>query len=364
LSDVWIYGATGFTGELVARALKAQKIPFGMAGRNEDKLEALADELGGEVPTRRAELHQTEELNEVLGDAKVIVNCAGPFGKFGEPVVRAALRAGAHYLDTTGEQGFMRDTYEHYESAARKKNLCLVNACAFEVALGDWAAALAATALRADREPLDELVVAYAINDYHPTRGTRLSALDAAAAPGYVWTNDRWDPIEAATESRTVGFPAPFGTRQAVSFPSGEVISVPRHVRTRRVQAFFALPPGLASVLVPRVGRFAGFAARSRLGALLRKRATGAPPAPTPGQRGINDFAVSVTAQRGFDTAHVCVSGTDIYGTTADIIALAVNTLLTDGPRATGVCTPAEAFDARASLDALSVSVTASFPLS
>ncbi len=360
---VWIYGATGFTGRLVAEALRARGVSFGIAGRDRARLDALAGQLGGDIETRAAELYDAEMINAALSDAEIVISCAGPFARFGEPVLRAALHAGAHYLDTTGEQGFMRDIYERYESAARRAKLCFVNAFAFEVALGDWAAALAAAALGADNDTLDEVAIAYAINDFHPTRGTQRSALSQMSEPGVVWERDRWNPAEPAAEKRAFGFPLPFGARTAISFPSGEVITVPRHVPTRRVQTYLSLPPGPLSTIASRAGRLIGPLARSPLGDLLRRRVDKAPPEPTMGQRGVNDFAVTATATRGFDSAHVSVSGTDVYGTTAQVVALGVEQLLAGKQRGVGVLAPAEAFDPAECLASLDVTLTASFPL-
>jgi len=359
---VWIYGATGFTGRLVAEALRARGVRFGIAGRDRARLDALAGQLGGDIETRAADLYDAEMVNAALRDAKVVISCAGPFAKFGEPVLRAALHAGAHYLDTTGEQGFMRDIYERYESRARRAGLCFVNACAFEVALGDWAASLAGSALDAANDPVDEVAIAYAINDFQPTRGTQLSALSQMSGSGVVWERDRWDPVEPAAEKRSFGFPLPFGPRSAISFPSGEVITVPRHVSTRRVQTYISLPPGPMSMLASRAGRFVGPLVRSPLGDVLRRRVDKAPPEPTMGQRGVNDFAVTATATRGFDSAHVAVSGTDVYGMTAQVVALGVEQLLAGKQRGAGVLAPAEAFDPAESLAALDVTLRTSFP--
>jgi short subunit dehydrogenase-like uncharacterized protein len=361
---VWVYGATGFTGRLVCASLRRRGVAFGIAGRDRAKLDALASELGGDIDTREAPLFDPELLYAALSDAGVIVSCAGPFSKLGEPVLRAALHAGAHYLDTTGEQAFMRDIYQRYEAAARRAGVCFVNACAFEVALGDWAAALAGEAMGAASEPVDEVTVAYALEGFHRSRGTQLSALEQLAAPGVVWERDRWDPMPPAAEKRTFGFPAPFGARTAISFPSGEVITVPRHVPAHRVQTYLSLPPGPLGAVASRAGGFFGAVARSPLMGIARRRVAGAPEGPTPGQREVNDFAVAATATRGFESAHVCITGTDVYGTTGEIVALGVARLLDGGPRCAGVCAPAEAFDARESLAQLDVRVTSSFELS
>jgi short subunit dehydrogenase-like uncharacterized protein len=319
---ILVYGATGFTGRLVCEALAERGVELAVAGRDRARVEALAADVGA-AEARAAELWEFEALVGAFDGAKVVVNCCGPFRDTGEVVMRAALRVGAHYLDTTGEQAFMREMYERYESAVRRAGLCFVNAFAFEVALGDWAASLAGLGL--GEETVDEVAVAYAVNDFHPSRGTALSALGQMREPGVVWERDRWDPAEPAAEKRTFGFP----------------------------------PPGPLSALASRAGRFVGPLARSPLSGLLRRRAADAP-TPTKGQRGINDFAVTATATRNFDTGHVAISGTDVYGCTAAIVAHGAQQLLSGKPTA-GLLAPSQAFDAETSLAALPVTVTASF---
>ncbi|MBT8495426.1 MAG: saccharopine dehydrogenase NADP-binding domain-containing protein, partial [Deltaproteobacteria bacterium] len=138
--DVIVYGATGFTGRLVTSALTRRGLQVGIAGRDRRRLESLASELGDVSETRTAHIHTPGQLHGAFEDAKVVINCAGPFGRLGEPVVKAAIDTGSHYLDSTGEQAFIKSIYERYESAARKAEVCVVNSFAFEVALGDWAA--------------------------------------------------------------------------------------------------------------------------------------------------------------------------------------------------------------------------------
>ncbi|RMH43734.1 MAG: hypothetical protein D6689_04260 [Deltaproteobacteria bacterium] len=356
---VWVYGATGLTGQLVCEALRDRGVPFVAAGRDRARVDAVAARVGA-AGARAAELHDPDAVRAALAGARVVVNCAGPFLRFGEAVLRGALAVGAHYLDTTGEQAFMREIYERYESAARRANRCVINGMAFEIALGDWAAALAAAGL-GDGPAVDEIAVAYAVSGFHPSAGTRLSALAQLAADAVVWERDRWDPAPAV-DRRTFAFPPPFGERTAVGFPSGEVITVPRHISVRRVRTYLALPPGPVGAVVARVGGRVAALARSPAAAWARRIAERAPP-PTSGQRRANAFAVTATARRGFDSAQVTVSGSDVYGITARIAAFAADHLAAGRSRATGVVAPAQAFDALASLRALPVALTASYPL-
>jgi short subunit dehydrogenase-like uncharacterized protein len=86
-----VYGATGYTGKLVARELARRELDFVLSGRSAGKLRALASDLGGDPPVRAASLDDRDALRHVLGDCAAVINCAGPFMRYGEPVVRAAV---------------------------------------------------------------------------------------------------------------------------------------------------------------------------------------------------------------------------------------------------------------------------------
>jgi short subunit dehydrogenase-like uncharacterized protein len=356
---VLVYGATGFTGRLVAAELRRLGLEVVLAGRDRGRLAALAAELGG-VDIRVAPVHDAAALAAAMAGARVVVACAGPFRRVGEPVVRAAIEAGAHYLDTTGEQAFVRDVLERFDSPARRAGVAVVPACGFEIAIGDYLAARAAARLPdADGDDtIGELVVAYAVEHFRPSPGTASSALDALAAPGVVWTGDRWEPSAPGAERRTFAFPE-LGERMAVSFPSAEVIAVPRHLPVQRVQTFLALGGDRpADRLAARVGAAAGpllpMLLRSPLAGALRARAAAAPP-PTDADRRRARFAVVAEAERRFERGRATATGSDIYGLTATIVGRAASRLHKlgrDSGRA-GVLAPAQAFDPEVELAAL-----------
>ena len=227
-----VYGATGYTGRLVAAELRRRGAEMVLAGRNRAKLEILAEDLGGQIAIRDASLDDPTALRELLEPCAAVIACAGPFLKHGEPVLAAAIEARAHYLDTTGEQPFMRKVFEAYGRKAGRAGVALVTAMGFDYAPGDMIAALTAEGM----EPLDEIVLAYAVQGFGVTRGTALSALGMMAGGDAEWRDG-----ELASAPRGVGggswdFPDPIGRQRMLRYPAGEHITVPRHVRTERVR--------------------------------------------------------------------------------------------------------------------------------
>src|SRR5688572_19958564 len=107
MRDFLLYGATGFTGRLVARrALEAGLKPT-LAGRSASPLKALAAEL--QLPHSVFALEDARAMDAAIAAAPLVLNCAGPFTITGRPVVEACLRTRRHYVDITGEVALMEE---------------------------------------------------------------------------------------------------------------------------------------------------------------------------------------------------------------------------------------------------------------
>lgn len=349
-----IYGASGLTGSLVAAALLKHSRDFVLAGRDVSRLQGVADKVGG-PEVRSAPVYDVDALAGIFEDADVVINCAGPFSSIGEPVVRAALQADCHYLDTSGEQEFVRNTYERFESAARQARRVIVNACAFEVALGDWAAHVAAASLDAERA--ESITISYAIDQMQPTKGTQLSMLDALGKQGYCWDHDRWIPVAPGSERREIDYPEPFGRRIALSFPSPEVITVPRHSPASRVQTYMSLGADtpitraasmIAPIVSPLMTPILGSILRSGIGAIAHSALEAVHVEPR--QVRESRFAIIAEAKHQDQIARCTLSGSDIYGVSAGIACLAAERLENEGELA-GVLAPSEVLEPRGALE-------------
>lgn len=138
--DIVLFGATGFTGKLVAEYLAAQKpARWAIAGRNPDKLKAL----GLDVPHVIVDAMDTVACADVARRARVVCTTVGPYTKYGGPLVAACAEAGTHYCDLTGEPNFMRATIDAHHERAKQTGARIVHTCGFDSIpsdLGTWAA--------------------------------------------------------------------------------------------------------------------------------------------------------------------------------------------------------------------------------
>ena len=287
-------------------------------------------------------------------DAKIVVNCAGALA--GDSVIEPALAAGAHYLDVGGDQAHVHDLMERFDSTARRAGRTVLPACAVDCVLGDLAVAWAAQhvcgaveegdAVRtepaprlAEDRPFDEIAVSYIFDDLVLSAGSQQTLFGALGARGLRWTRDRWETVSPGAEKRRVNVGRDFGgERDCVSFPGGDVLTVPRHVAAQRVQTYVSTTRSAAAATAMRW--------LSRAMPLVPKRATDllAPYAPPEADYARTSFAIVAQVRRGFSAAQVVVRGHDLYQTTAAIVAWACRALVTRDVGPIGMRAPAELF--------------------
>jgi short subunit dehydrogenase-like uncharacterized protein len=349
---VLVFGATGFTGALTVEALLGLGgVEVILAGRDPKKLAALSARHGG-LETRLANADEPATLDTALAGVRVVIDTAGPFIRYGEPVVRAALSAGAHFLDTTGEQAYMNRISARYHGAAKDKRLVVVNAQAFEFALGYCAAALTA-----EWDPaIHTIDVFNRVAGFGTSRGTQKSALDALGEEALVRKGGRLVSRGPSPLPLWVRMPGSDRSEPAVPFPGGEALHLARvHPEVRNVTTNLVVPKSLAAPMM------LGWSTRKLMrvlestGALelWRRRIDRGPEGPSEEARKMARFKVLARGKSAVATRGVLVTGTDPYGITGVIAALGAKLLCQGEPLDTGVISTDQAFGAKAFLDAL-----------
>jgi len=136
--DIIIYGASGFTGRLVAEYLEAEYggsgLKWAMAGRNAEKLQAVGGEMGvsGDVAIVTANSDDPKSLSDMASRTKAIITTVGPYQLYGEPLLKACVEAGTDYVDLCGEPAWMKDMIARYDDAAKKSGARIVLSCGFD----------------------------------------------------------------------------------------------------------------------------------------------------------------------------------------------------------------------------------------
>ncbi len=139
--EIILFGATGFTGGLTAEYLAnvcaEKKHRLAIAGRNELKLKGLQKRLLALYPNLSldviyADSLQPRTLLEMALASKVVVTTVGPYLKYGDPLVKACIDGGAHYLDITGEGRFVENMVRLYHRQAKEKEVKIINCCGYD----------------------------------------------------------------------------------------------------------------------------------------------------------------------------------------------------------------------------------------
>ena len=138
--EVVVWGASGFTGRLVAEHLSqnygaGQPLRWALGGRNREKLERLAAKLGtpsGQQPVLVGDSHDRVRPDQIVRRTSVVCSTVGPYAKYGSELVAACVEHGTNYCDLSGEVQWMRDMIDRHEAQARRTGARIVHCCGFD----------------------------------------------------------------------------------------------------------------------------------------------------------------------------------------------------------------------------------------
>ena len=345
-----VYGATGYTGKLIAAELAASGAPHVLAARSGEKLDALAAELGGDVVTRAVGIDDPDGLRDLLRDCPAVIACAGPFSACGEPVLAAAVETKTHYLDTSGEQPFMRLALEGYGPRAETGGTAVIPAMAFDYAPGDFIAALTAEGM----SEVDEVTIAYDVDGFGMTRGTQLSGIEMVKGGDVEWRKLQWLPADQSVSRGSFDFGEPLGKQRMMRYPAGEHITVPRHIATRQVRTMItasSLGPAALGPLMPLITRPAGLAMRTPLRKLAARLVGRLPEGPKDEDRKAARATIACDVVRGQQIRRGLIRTSDVYGFTAAAIVRAAIIAARGGVPRSGGLAPSQAFNPRTFLE-------------
>jgi len=355
-APIAVYGATGYTGRLVVAELRRRGHEVVVSGRSEASLREVAAANGlPDAAVRVAATDDDDALHRALDGCAAVIACAGPFLQVGEPVVRAAIATGTHYVDTTGEQPFIKRCLELHGPSAANAGVALVSGMGFDYLPGDLLCAVTAEGLG----PLRELRITYALKGFGATRGTMHSALLIMGGEEWEYRDRHWSIaplLQPRGETATV---PGLGTVAVARYPGGEVLTVPRHVDTpeivSRITAATFAPHRRMAPAVPYLMPGIALALRTPLCSVLDRAIDRLPAGPPEDARRAAAFTLVCDAvpADGSPARRGVLRGTDVYGITAVTTSHGAGLMAADGYDRSGGLAPAQAFDARAFLDAL-----------
>ncbi len=208
-----IYGANGYTGELIAREAQRRGLTPILAGRSPDRVGTLAGELGLEA--RSFALDDSAALERGLADIDLVLHCAGPFSATATPMIEACLASRIHYLDITGEIAVFEYAQAQHERA-REAGIVLCPGVGFDVIPTDCVAA----ALKKALPDATHLALGFdSRSGFSP--GTAKTSVEGMAQGGKVRRNGRIESVPLAYSVRRIDFGD--GAKLAMTIPWGDV---------------------------------------------------------------------------------------------------------------------------------------------
>jgi len=349
-----LFGATGYTGDLTARALVARGARPVLAARNAERLSALAVELGG-LETAVADVSRPDSVRALVEAGDVLVSTVGPFSRWGAPAVEAAIGAGAHYLDSTGETPFIRRIFEQSGPRAATAGCGLLTAFGYDWVPGNLAGALA---LRDAGERAARVEIGYFMTSNGPkppgaadmSGGTRASIVEALVEPSFAFQGARIVTERGAKRiSRFETKPGRW--KPAISVGSSEHFALPRlSPALREVDVYLgwfgpaSRPLQVMSAVSAPLMAIPGLRGGVKsLAARTIKGSTGGPDAAARAASGSEIFATAYDSV-GNELSSVHLTGVNGYTFTAEILAWGAMTAADGGLQGTGALGPADGF--------------------
>ncbi len=245
-ASLLLYGCYGYTGRLIADEALRRGLRPTLAGRDR----ALVEEMGHalDLPTRVFSLDDPAQLDSALAGHAVVLHAAGPFSKTATPMVEACLRAGAHYLDITGEIGVF-ESIASRDGAARAAGVSLLPGVGFDVVPSDCLAAYVAAKL----PDASELTIALQMLG-QTSQGTALTMVENLGKGGAIRDGGRIVAVPPGHRQRSFDFGD--GPRPAVAIPWGDVSTAFYSTKIPHIEVYLAAPR--AMILGMRATRFLG----------------------------------------------------------------------------------------------------------
>lgn len=346
---VLLLGATGYTGALALESLLRRGVKPLVAGRNSVAVRAVAEAAGG-LEYAHADITDPASLPPLMHRGDVVISTVGPFERYGYPVAEA----GAHYIDSTGEVGFVLNLRRQLDDRARDTGSIMLPAFGYDYVPGVLAGALAAKQAGDELRHLDIGYFATGPLWRGLSQGTRTTMREGLTLPSARWRNEQL--VDERTASRFRSFTVAGRRKNAFLVSGTEVLYLPTafpSLNTVTVyNGWFPAMSRAATALSALTAAAAKIPGRDKLIDLLTRPVIG--PAGGPDNEERARTRTHVVALASSDTAalaEVHLEGPSIYDLTAELIAWAAQQLATRPLGVAGVLGPVDVLG----LDALSL---------
>lgn len=198
-NKILIYGANGYTGQLITNEAIAKGLQIEIAGRNEKEIASIANNKG--LKYHILNLSETAALQKLLADFQTVIHCAGPFSETAIPMVEACIKAKTNYLDITGEIWVFEDIMK-YNQQARDAGISLIPGVGFDVVPTDCLAGY----LKEKLPSATSLELAFVGSKTGMSRGTAVTMAKNISKGGFIRENGEIKNVTLAYEVKEIEF--------------------------------------------------------------------------------------------------------------------------------------------------------------
>jgi short subunit dehydrogenase-like uncharacterized protein len=229
-----LYGVTGYTAQLMLPLCAKYGLTPTIAGRNAEKVAALAQQYGFDSVV--FDIQDQQKMDEALSKVPLILNCAGPFRHTAAPIMEACLRLGVHYLDITGEISVF-EAAAALDAAAKKSNIMLMPGTGFDVVPTDCTALL----LKQKMPDATHLKLAWTSVGGGISHGTALTMLEGMGEKSAVRQDGKIIPVNLGHK----GMEVDFGEikRFTMTIPWGDVSTAYHTTGIPNIEVYREIPP-------------------------------------------------------------------------------------------------------------------------
>lgn len=333
MKNFLIYGANGYTGELITRFAAEKGLKPILAGRNAEKISALAQKF--EMPFRIFSLEDREKTDEALSEVEFVLHCAGPFSLTSAPMVEACLRNRKHYLDITGEIAVF-EAMAARDNAAKDAEIMIMPGVGFDVVPSDCLA----KHLKNRLPSATNLTLAfYGLGRI--SHGTQATMTMNIGRGGAIRKNGEIVEVPAAYKTREIDFGEV--KKNGVTIPWGDVSTAYYSTGIPNIEVYTIVPE--AQITLLKASRYVGWLlATSPIQSLLQSQIPSGGPSDEEREKG-KTFLWGCASDDTGNKVESRQFGMEGYTMTA-LTALKIAEKILDGNFCTGFQTPAKCYGA------------------
>jgi len=337
-NKILILGATGKTGRLTLKKLVELDQNVTIGGRNKPELEALSAKY--HVPHLCIDIKDKGKLISIFKNFNTIINLVGPFTSLGYIPVNAAIAARVHYLDSSWEQEFFYNLNSYHDYAVKNK-VAIVSGIGMSPGVSD----LMVASGYQEFDEIQNISIHYVEGMQNRfSYGSLISAAKALKSQSLFFSGGQFVPVKAGGKTKEFVFRNKFKKQKLISYPTGDVVTIPRYIKTDSVESYFGAEAVTITFLILSMIPF------NTDSSIIRNICKAAEKLQYLTFWGNTGFAITVELKgrrKGKETTNYIslISEKDPYQATANLLAYGAKYLIESRVKEVGILSPGQAFN-------------------